>query len=97
VFQNRLLRKIFGPQREKPNIVIERLTILLHNLKVPGSNLGPGTGYTDMFFSWLSSVPPGVCRDSALKLGHDRFLSNSSFIYHPFIRRYIVSVTERAS
>jgi hypothetical protein len=27
-------------------------------------------------FSWFSSVPPGECRDSILKLGHDRFLPN---------------------
>jgi hypothetical protein len=45
-------------------------------------------------FSWFSSVPPGECRDSILKLGNDRFLPNPlQFIiiylssYH---RRYIV-------
>jgi len=25
---------------------------------------------------WFSSVPPGECRSSTLKLGHDRFLPN---------------------
>jgi hypothetical protein len=29
-------------------------------------------------FSWISSVSPGTCQDSTLKLGHDRFFP------HPF-------------
>jgi hypothetical protein len=29
------------------------------------------------------SIPPGICRDTTLKLGHDRFLSNPfQFIIH---------------
>jgi hypothetical protein len=42
-------------------------------------------------FSWLSSVRPGECRDSILKFGHDlKILSNSSFTYRVFIRRFFV-------
>jgi hypothetical protein len=29
------------------NVVVERLTLLLHIREVPGSNLGPKTGYPD--------------------------------------------------
>jgi len=42
---------------------------------------------------WFSSVPPGKCWYSALKLGHDRSFyipSNSSITCHPFFRRYVV-------
>jgi hypothetical protein len=42
--------------------------------EVPGSNLSPDTGYPDLGFSWLFSVPPGKFWDITLKLGHDRFL-----------------------
>jgi hypothetical protein len=34
-------------------------------------------------FLWFSSVLPDECRDSALKLGHDRFLPNPfQFLIH---------------
>jgi hypothetical protein len=56
------------------NFVVEWLTLLLRIREVPGSNLGSETGYTDWGFSWFSSVLPSECRDSALKLGYDRFL-----------------------
>jgi hypothetical protein len=57
----------------------------------------PPNGVVEYFlrFSFLS-VSPSEFR--YLKLGHDRFLtnlSNSSFAYHPFIRRCIVRVTEK--
>jgi hypothetical protein len=51
-------------------------------------------------FSWFSLVPAGECRDRNLKLLHDSFLQNpfnSSFAYHPLIRRCIIFVTEKAS
>jgi hypothetical protein len=64
------------------------------NSGVPGSNLCPGDRLSSLRFLWFSSVPPGYCRDSTLKLGHDRFLPDIfKFIiihlslYH---RRYIV-------
>jgi hypothetical protein len=49
--------------------------------------------------SWFSSLPPGECWDSALKLDHYSFLANPFQFIHlsPFIRRYIVLVTEKAS
>jgi hypothetical protein len=50
--------------------------------------------------SWFSSVRQIECRDSTLKLGHDRILQtlpNSSFTCHPFTWHYVVSVTEEAS
>jgi hypothetical protein len=57
---------------------------------------------------WFKS-PSGIFPESFLanagidfELGHDRFLpnkliSNSSFIYHHFIGRYVVCVAEKAS
>jgi hypothetical protein len=54
--------------------MVEWLTTLLCIREVPGSNLGEETDYPDS--SWFSSVLPEECRDSALKLGHDRFLPN---------------------
>jgi hypothetical protein len=77
------------------NVMVEWLILMLHIWEVPGSKLGPDTDYSE--FLWFSSVPPGKCQDSTLKLGHDHFLPilfNSSLTYHPFIQRYIVSVTE---
>jgi hypothetical protein len=56
----------------------------------PASNLGSQTGWHNWGFSWYSSVPPGECWDSSLKLGHIasfKILSNSSFTYNPIIRR----------
>jgi hypothetical protein len=43
---------------ETPNVVVEWPTILLRVREVPGSNLGPETGYPDLWFSWVSPVPP---------------------------------------
>jgi hypothetical protein len=71
--------------------------ILLRILDVPCSNLSPGIGYPGGGFSWFSSVHPGECRDSTLKLGHDLFLPNSlQFIIYllPLIRLYVALVTE---
>jgi hypothetical protein len=53
---------------------VEWLTVLLCILNVPGSNLGPETGYPDWFFLWLSPVPTGKCSDSRAKLRHENFL-----------------------
>jgi hypothetical protein len=53
-----------------------------------------GGGYPEVLRGFSQS-PPGKCRDSTLKLGHDRFLPNffhPSFAYHPFIRRYTAEV-----
>jgi hypothetical protein len=47
------------------------------------SNLGPETSYPDWLLSWFPSVPTGEFRDSALKLGHNRFVSNPvPFVIH---------------
>jgi hypothetical protein len=56
----------------KPNSEVEWLTLLLCIREVPGSNLGPETGYP----LWFSSVPPGECHDSSWKLNCDGLLSN---------------------
>jgi hypothetical protein len=43
-------RQLFLPNincKLKPNVVVEWLTPLLHIRDVPGSNLGPETGYPD--------------------------------------------------
>jgi hypothetical protein len=82
------------------NVVVEWLAHLLRIQEVSRSNLGPETGYPDWGLSWSSSIPLGNCWDSAWKLGHDRFLPNPvQFITHlsPFIRRYTIWVTEKAS
>jgi hypothetical protein len=77
--------------------VVKRLTVLLSIREDLGLNLSPETGYPDWGVSWFSSVLPGKFRQSTFKLGHDRLLSNSLFTYRPFIRRYIVWITEKAS
>jgi hypothetical protein len=55
-----------------PNAVVGELRIR----KIPGSNFGPGIDYPQFFVGFLSPSRriPGQC----LKLGHDRFLPNSS-------------------
>jgi hypothetical protein len=66
---------------------------IIQYLGWPLQNLGLDTGYPDRDFSWLSSVPTGESRDSTLQQVTTYFfhvLSNSSFTYHPFIRRYII-------
>jgi hypothetical protein len=40
------------------------------------------------------SVPPGECRDSTLRLGHERFLPNLVQFIHISTFRYIVTLTE---
>jgi hypothetical protein len=53
-------------------------------------------GYPDRFFLWFYSVLPGKYRESSLKLGHDRFLPDSSqfIVIHlsPYHRRYVVKL-----
>jgi hypothetical protein len=49
-----------------PHIATEWLALLFRIREVPGSNRGPETGYPGWGSSWLSSVPPGKCRDSTL-------------------------------
>jgi hypothetical protein len=36
--------------KDRPNVVVEWLTLLLRIREVPGSNLGPDTGYPDRVF-----------------------------------------------
>jgi hypothetical protein len=62
------------------------LTLLLHIWGALDSNLSGDQ--PSGRFSWYSSVSPGKCWDSTLKLVHDHILSNSSFPYRPFIRQY---------
>jgi hypothetical protein len=65
----------------KLNVVVEWLTRLLRIREVPGSNLGPDTGYTDRFFVVFVS-PSRQVLGWYLKLGHDRFLPhNFKLIY----------------
>jgi hypothetical protein len=59
----------------------------------PRVKSGPRDRLPWLRFSWFSSVPPGEFQDSTLKSGQTasfQILSNSSFTYHPIIRRYIV-------
>jgi hypothetical protein len=67
------------------SFAVEWLALLLRIREVPGSNLGPKTGYLYCGFSWFSSVPPGKCWDITLKQAMaDSFhiLSNSLSSYH---------------
>jgi hypothetical protein len=76
-----------------PNVVNEWLTFLFRTQEVPGSNLSTGDQLS-WGFSWFSSVPPGKCQDSTLKLSHDHFLPSlfPFIIIHlsPYHRRYTV-------
>jgi hypothetical protein len=83
-----------------PNVVVEWLTLLLRIREVPALNLGSETDYNHWCLLWFPSVPPGHA--STIQFGHERFLPNPlQFIIHlkhyPFIRRYIVLLTEEAS
>jgi hypothetical protein len=59
----------------------------------------PETSYPDWLFLWFSSVPPGKCQDSALKLGYNCSLPNPiHFIIHlSLFRHYITYTTEKVS
>jgi hypothetical protein len=57
-----------------PNVVVEWLIPLLRIREVSCSYLGPETDYHVWRFSWFSTVRPGKCRDSTLKLGRHCFL-----------------------
>jgi hypothetical protein len=60
-------------------LFLRLLELLLRIREVTDSNLGSDTGYIDEVYLSLSSE----CRDSTLKLGHDRFLPNTfQFIVH---------------
>jgi hypothetical protein len=68
-----------------------------HSCLTSGRSRKPAT-LTD--FLWFYSFPPCECLDGTLKLGHGcslYILPISSFAYHPFIWRYLVWVTEKAS
>jgi hypothetical protein len=57
--------------------------VLIRILEVPGSNLGPETGYSEPDCASFFSVPTGKCQDSTLKLVHDHFFPNPfRFIIH---------------
>jgi hypothetical protein len=69
--------KARGNNSLTPNVAAEWITLLLCIRDVLGSNLDPETGYHDWGISCFSSVSPGKCRDSTLKLGCNRFLPHS--------------------
>jgi hypothetical protein len=56
-----------------PNVAKHLIEHLPCITEIPGSKLGPETGYTDCGFSWLSSVSP---RESGIVpyTGHTRLL-----------------------
>jgi hypothetical protein len=66
-----------------PNVVVERLTYVFCIQEVLCSNLYPETSFPDWGLSWISTVLPGKCRDSTLKLRHNRFFPYPfQFIIH---------------
>jgi hypothetical protein len=71
--------------------VAEWLTLLLRIREVLVSNLGLETGYPEWELSWFFSVPPGKWRDSALRLGRGRFLSNSFQFIIPLFDAILVT------
>jgi hypothetical protein len=48
----------------------------------PGSNFDPGDRLSWWSFSWFTSVPPGECWGSTLKLHNNYFLTKSFPIHH---------------
>jgi hypothetical protein len=79
------------------NIVVEWLTLLLRIWEVPGSNIGPVTGY-HVRFSWFSSVQENSGIIDYLKIGHDSFLQSPfQFLIHvsPFHSKLLFLVTKR--
>jgi hypothetical protein len=58
----------------------------------PGLKSRPGDRLSwSSFFSWFSSVPPGECGDSTIKLGHDylQVIFNLSLTHHPICHSLI--------
>jgi hypothetical protein len=51
------------------------------NREIPASNFCLETGYPVRWFPWVSSVPPGECRDSTLK-SRPRPLPSAFFPVH---------------
>jgi hypothetical protein len=66
------------------NVVVQWLTHLVRIREVPGSNLGPETGYNDLSFSWFSVVVPGKFLCNTLN-GARRHSSTAFTIYHSLI------------
>jgi hypothetical protein len=63
------------------------------------SNLGRNIAYHEREVSWNSSVPPGKCRNSYLKLGNYRYLLHPypfMIHHHPIICCYVVWVNDGA-
>jgi hypothetical protein len=98
--------KLFGAneasfEQRTPNVVVERLTLLLRIRVVPGPNLGPKTGYIDWRFSLFSSVPPRELRDSTYLKIRQRPLPSISLPIHnlriTLSFNTIYSLTEKAS
>jgi hypothetical protein len=63
-------------RRFGPNVVVEWLTLLHCIREVAVRFSDPATGYCVLGNSWFSSISPGECQDSTLKLGYCRFLPN---------------------
>jgi hypothetical protein len=77
--------------------VVEWLTHLLPILEVPGLNLGTKTACLT-----FCGIPEFLQANEwmFLNLGHDLILPHSFLFiihYHPFIRRYIICIAEKAS
>jgi hypothetical protein len=83
----------------KPNVVVEWLAFLFRIRQVPDSNLCPQNGYPEDFhglFQYFQTNNRIVHSNWATTVSY-HIISNSSFTYQPFIRRYIIWVTEKAS
>jgi hypothetical protein len=69
----------------RPDVVVKWSTLLLNIREVPGSNLGPETGYTEVCFIVFLSPPmriPGQYVKNHAASASFHILSNSSFTDH---------------
>jgi hypothetical protein len=75
--------------RHHPTLAVDPLPLLLRVRKVPGSILGPKTGYPEFFVVFLS--PSKRMLELCFKLGHNRLLPNTfHFINDVTIRRHVL-------
>jgi hypothetical protein len=78
--------------------VVECLTLLLRIWEVPGSNLGPETGYPDVFYGCPQSLQEnaGKYLKNEAASASPQILFDSSLTYYPNIRRCIGFVSEKS-
>jgi hypothetical protein len=82
---------------EISNAAAKAVTLLLRVRNIPGSSVGPHTGYPNRSLSWVSSLPLRKFQGSTLNqamIASCKILSSSLFINHPIIRPHTVWATD---